>query len=62
MLLTHEEGLIDVQRRLDKAVCCRQQPAIVGVSSLEDPLNFKTVVARMELLMDRKPQCQNRAT
>lgn len=62
MLLTHEEGLIDVQRRLDKAVCCRQQPAIVGVSSLEDPFNFKTVVARMELLMDRKPQCQNRAT
>lgn len=62
MLLTHEEGLINVQRRLDKAVCCRQQPAIVGVSSLEDPFNFKTVVARMELLMDRKTQCQNRAT
>lgn len=58
--MTHE-GLIDVKRRLDKAVCYRQQPAIEGVSSLEDPFNFKIVVALMELLMDRKPRCQNRA-
>ena len=40
MLLTHEEGLPEVKRRLDEAVCYRQQPALVGVSSREDLFNF----------------------